>query len=135
MDLIKWDESFSVNVAEIDTQHMKLMDLINQLFDAMSLGKGRDVLGSILTELANYTVTHFGFEEKKFAEFNYAETESHKSKHQAFVDKVVEFKGKFESGDVTISVALLDFLRDWLTEHIKGTDKKYTNCFNEHELV
>lgn len=32
---------------------------------------------------------------------------------------------EIDRGDATISMELMDFLADWLTTHIKGTDKKY----------
>ena len=43
MALINWNDSFSVNVAVIDQQHKKLVDMINDLNDAMKQGKGKDV--------------------------------------------------------------------------------------------
>jgi hemerythrin len=36
-----------VKVAEIDTQHKKLIDMINKLYDAMKVGKSKDVMGEI----------------------------------------------------------------------------------------
>ena len=31
-----------------------------------------------------------------------------------------------------INIKLLVFLRDWLTDHIQGTDKKYGQWLNQH---
>ena len=53
MALITWSSMFSVGVAEIDNQHKKLVELINQLNDAMHAGKGADVMGKVLSELVN----------------------------------------------------------------------------------
>ena len=64
MALMVWDNSFSVNVKEIDAQHQKLIALINDLHDAMKTGKAKDVLGKILSDLTDYTVYHFGNEER-----------------------------------------------------------------------
>ena len=36
MGLIKWDDSYSVHIVEIDKQHQKLVDMLNELNDAMS---------------------------------------------------------------------------------------------------
>jgi len=55
MALITWNAALSVGVKEIDDQHKKLIDLVNQLNDAMHAGKGRDVLGAVLAELVKYT--------------------------------------------------------------------------------
>lgn len=134
MTLILWDESLSVNVKEIDTQHQKLIDLINELHDAMKSGKGKDVMQEILNGLADYTVYHFTTEENHFAEFHYEKAIEHKAEHKNFVEKVTDFKKKFEAGEVGLTIEIMHFLRDWTVEHIKGTDKKFTKCFNEHGL-
>ncbi|WP_417913584.1 bacteriohemerythrin [Candidatus Electronema sp. JM] len=134
MSLIAWDESLSVNVAEIDSQHRKLVAMINELHDAMKSGKGKDVLGRILSGLISYTDTHFKAEEKYFAQFKYPDTTAHVKEHAAFVKKVTEFQIDFEGGRLTVSIDTLYFLRDWLQGHIKGTDKKYSAFFNENGL-
>ena len=64
MALIQWNNDLSVNVKEIDTQHQNLIRMINELFDAMKVGKGTEVLGKIFLQLTNYTKTHFQTEEK-----------------------------------------------------------------------
>ncbi len=134
MTLIKWDDSFSVKVAEIDKQHQKLISMINELNDAMKQGKGNDVLGKIINELINYTVFHFSTEEKYFDQFGYPGKASHKNEHAAFVKKVSEFKDKFEKAEVGLSIEVMNFLKDWLKNHIKVIDMKYSQFFNEHGL-
>ncbi len=57
--LIKWDVTFMVGVPFIDEQHHKLVDLTNQLNDAMKEGKGQSVLGTILKEMVDYARYHF----------------------------------------------------------------------------
>jgi hemerythrin len=135
MSLIEWDSSLSVNVKEIDRQHQKLIGLINQLHDAMQEGKGREVIGVIVTELVDYTETHFKAEEEYFRIYGYPDSESHMKEHVYFVDKVSNVKAKIESGRTTVSVEVMVFLSNWLKKHIKGTDKNYTSFFNENGLI
>ncbi|MCI5222469.1 MAG: bacteriohemerythrin [Candidatus Electrothrix sp. AR4] len=132
MSLIKWDDSLSVNVAEIDQEHKKLVLMINELTDAMKAGKGKDVLGKILDGLVAYTASHFQKEEKYFKELNYPYMVEHKNEHVAFVKKVLEFKEEFDQGRATVSVSILQFLSKWLQTHIKGADMKYSKFFNEN---
>lgn len=134
MALIQWNDSLSVDVASIDKQHQKLVSMINELSDAMKQRKGKDVLGKILNSLISYTETHFKAEEKYFDMYNYPETADHKKEHLAFVQKVMEFKTGFETGKLSVTIELMSFLSDWLKNHIKGTDKKYSKFFNEHGL-
>ncbi|MGZ6208055.1 MAG: bacteriohemerythrin, partial [Syntrophales bacterium] len=62
MALITWTDALSVNIKETDTQHRRLIDLINKLHDSMKVGKGNDVLGPILSDPVKYTVSHFSTE-------------------------------------------------------------------------
>ncbi len=134
MALINWDGSLSVNIAEIDQQHQKLVSMINELNDAMKQGKSKDVLGKIVTGLISYTAIHFKTEEKYFAQYGYPDADSHNSEHSAFVQKVTDVKERFESGQISLSIEIMNFLRDWLQNHIKGTDKKYSHFLNEKGL-
>ena len=134
MSLITWDDKFSVDIGEVDQQHQRLVDIINELHDAMKAGQGKNVLGKILLELIQYTGSHFAAEEKYFIEFKYPDAEAHKKEHVYFVQKVLDFKEEFEQGRMTVSIELLYFLRDWLMKHIKVSDKKYAPLFQEKGL-
>ncbi len=115
-------------------KHQKLVDMINQLHELMKVGQGKDVMGPVLDDLIKYAAMHFSTEEKCFDRFGYEGTAAHKAEHKKFVDKVLEFQKDFKKGNTTITLDVMNFLKDWLINHIKGTDKKYTKCFNEHGL-
>lgn len=132
MALFEWNDMFSVGVASIDQQHKKLIDYVNQLHDAMMEGKANDEVAPILDGLISYTATHFAHEEMYFDKFGYEETAEHKQLHQDLVAQVMDFKGKFDSGEVTLSSDLMEFLKDWLMNHIMQEDKKYTDCLTSN---
>ena len=134
MALINWSDSLSVNVNEIDLQHRKLIDMINELNEAMKIGKGKDSLGKILNGLISYTATHFKTEEQFFDKFGYPDTVNHKKEHVAFVKKVTDFQDGFEKKNLAVTMEVMNFLSDWLRNHIKGTDKKYSKFFNDKGL-
>lgn len=134
MDLFRWEDSYSVNNDEIDKQHMKLVGMINNLAASMAEAKGREVVGNIISELVDYTNTHFRYEEGIFNRISYPESHEHKKEHLAFEQKISEFKQGFDSGKLTVTVEVLNFLCDWLREHILETDKKYGNYIIEHDI-
>lgn len=134
MSLIQWDDSFSVNVVEIDLQHKKLVEMINELHEAMRIGEGNAVLGKVIDGLVDYAVIHFQTEEKYFDKFGYPETDIHKKEHSDFAQKVAKFKDDFAIGKVCLSFEVMKFLSNWLKDHIKGSDKKYGPFFNGHGL-
>jgi hemerythrin len=134
MAMIQWSERLSVNVAEIDRQHQKLIGMINDLNAAMLEGKGRDVLGSILDGLVAYAGTHFQTEERYFARFGYPEAGAHQKAHAEFVAKVNDFQQGLATDRAGLSVDVLLFLSDWLQHHIQVVDKEYGPFFNAHGL-
>lgn len=134
MSLIKWDDSFSVDVTKIDQEHKKLVEMVNELTDAMKAGHGKDVLGNILDGLISYTASHFQTEETYFQQIKYPLAAEHKKEHVTFVEKVTEFKKEFDEDRAVVSVSVLQFLSKWLQNHIKGTDQKYTSFFHENGI-
>lgn len=134
MSLIEWNDTMSVSVAEIDNQHKKLVAMINELNDAMAKGKGKEAIGKIINELITYATTHFATEEKYFDMFKYPGALVHKKEHADFVKKVGEFQDGFSKGSLSLTIEVMRFLKDWLTKHILGSDKKYGPFFNEKGL-
>ncbi len=126
--LIEWSDQLSTSVVSMDKQHQRLIKLINDLNAALSEGRSREMIGTILNELADYTVTHFRAEEELMQRAKYPDFESHKPLHIAFVKKVTDFKSDFESGRGMVSRDLMIFLKDWLVDHIQMIDKKYGKC-------
>jgi hemerythrin len=134
MALIKWDHTLALDVAEIDNQHHRLVDMINALHDAMRQGRGKDVLGKIIDGLISYTATHFRTEERYFEKFGFPETHKHVSEHRAFVRKAADFQGAYTDGKLGLSTDVINFLSDWLKDHIQGSDRKYVPLFKERGL-
>ena len=129
MPLMNWTGDLSVRVNEIDEQHKKLVGLINDLHDAMKAGQAKQALDTTLQELAAYAVYHFQAEEKYMQQFKYPGYLAHKMKHDAFVKKVSTFQDDYRAGRLGLSLELMNFLKDWVTTHIKETDKQYSDTF------
>ena len=134
MPLINWEDSLSVKVSEIDAQHNKLVDLINTLHESMKERKGNEVLGAIIDDLVKYALEHFSTEEKYFDQFGYLKASQHKKEHKDFVNKVGAFEKDFDNGKMMLSMEIMDFLKDWLLNHIKKTDMAYSDFFIQNGL-
>lgn len=96
--------------------------------------KGKVVIGKILSGLDDYAVFHFKTEENYFDRFGYPGTAAHKKEHGDFDKKVSDFKSDFDQGKIGLSIQLMNFLRDWLQNHIQGVDKKYGPFLNSKEI-
>lgn len=125
MSLIAWDQSISVNIPSIDTQHQKWIGMINDLYDAMRSGKGKEVVGKILEEMVQYTQTHFAAEERLMRQYGYPEYEQHKLAHDRFVEKVKDLQARNAAGQIALSAEVFTSLKDWLVNHIQTVDRRY----------
>jgi hemerythrin len=134
MPLVTWDASYSVNVSKCDEDHKELFSILNKMHDAMKSGKGRDVIQSVVQELADYTKYHFSQEELLLGSTNYPNLLPHKAQHRKFVHKVEEFQSALKAGDMTQAIAVTEFLKDWLTSHIKQTDSQYSAHLNRNGI-
>lgn len=132
MPLFPWDDKLITRHPSIDSDHKKLVDLVNQLFDAMQSGKGKEACGRVLNELIQYTKTHFAMEERLMATHQYARTAEHKAEHAKLLKEVGDFKVKFDAGSLTVTASLLSFLRDWLINHISKSDKALAEAIGPH---
>ncbi len=135
MALMTWNESLSVNVKEFDEQHKKLVGMLNDLHDAMKQGKGSDVTGQVLSGLIQYVASHFAAEEKLMQANAYPEYLKHKKEHDALTKQAVDLQKQFQEAKPVLTVELMKFLKDWLSNHILGTDKKYGPYFNGKGIV
>ncbi len=126
-----WKDEYSVGIEEMDNDHKKLLNLINQLQTAVHYYTGKEFEEKALDELVDYTKTHFKKEEQLMEDNDYADIAAHKLQHKAFIDKVNHFLEEYKNNsDVTI-VDTLEFLKDWLIKHINGTDKEYGKALNK----
>ena len=123
--LLRWSPSLSVGLVCIDDQHKVLVDLINELYQKMNGNAAQAAIGSVLTKLIDYTETHFKFEEDLFAKHGYEHIDAHMEIHRKLVAQLLDFQKEFKTGKADISLELMEFLKDWLINHIKKTDTKY----------
>ena len=130
MAIFEWNESLSVGVAAMDNQHKRLYAVMNELFLAMSQGKGQDVLEKVTDELVNYTRTHFTAEERLLTTHGYPGLAAQKTSLEEFTHRVTQTAAPLRQGRAVMTVSVSSFLRDWLTKHIQGSDKQYGPFLN-----
>jgi len=123
--LFPWTDVYTVKIAVVDSQHKVLVDLINELHQAMVARRGKESLGGVLARLVKYTKSHFAAEEGILQANQYPDLVNHKAEHERFTQTIVDFQGRFQRNEVAITIDLMDFLKNWLSKHILGVDKKY----------
>lgn len=133
MALITWNESLSVMNELMDNQHKVLIRLINELHAAMKEGKSSSVLDDILDELVRYTIQHFTAEEHLLTAGGFPSTDEHTDDHRKFIGQIEQYRIDFANHKSGVSIALINYLSDWLREHILGSDKQYAIFFETNK--
>ena len=131
----EWKPEYSVNIEKLDGQHKDFIIIMNKLYDSISGKKEGAILQDIFAELVAYAKFHFQTEETYFDEFGYPGTLEHKKAHLEFFEKVAALKEKSADHEIEISFELIDFLEDWLLNHLADVDQKYSSFLNEKGLV
>lgn len=131
MAYINWNDSLSVKIGTIDNQHKKLIDLLNNFYEGVNSGSGKDKLIMLIQGLKNYTIEHFTAEERIMKLHMYPDFDAHKKQHDEFVAKVEDIYSKFVSGKMVLSLEITGFIKTWISQHIQGTDKRYSNYLIE----
>lgn len=137
--LFKWKDSYSFTIEEIDKQHKRLFEIGADLFDIASLKDDYDHYDEIiklLDELKEYTVYHFGYEEKLMEKYGYSEFDIHKIEHDFFIKKLARLeKLNLDEKQNEAIVDMIRFVADWVSAHILKTDFQYKDFFKEKGLV
>jgi hemerythrin len=129
-----WEEKYSVGVKLIDDQHKMMFETINTLIDILGGVPQKNEIDEIISKLVEYKKFHFATEEKYFDDFNYENAEEHKAKHRDFNNKLDELVAKNKDDSIILAFGLIDFLEDWLLDHLITEDQKYVECFAKNGL-
>lgn len=131
---IVWKPEFSVNVTEIDNQHKKLIEIGSRLQDISKECEKYDCFDdmiNIIHELKDYTIYHFKYEEELMLHNGYTDFWEHKSEHVSFVNKIKSIDlDKLDRDQLGSIIDLIDFILNWVADHILVSDMKYKPFFN-----
>jgi hemerythrin-like metal-binding protein len=131
MPLITWGKKLEVGIGIIDSQHRRLVDLINQLDKATEEGRGNEVVGETLKGLIDYTHTHFRTEEDLLKEHDYEDYDLHRREHRIFTDQIEIYRDRLNAGSLRISSNVMGYMRGWLLTHIGSSDRAYIRTLKD----
>ena len=129
---ITWSTNLETGIRSIDLQHEELINMLNELDAAYSTGCDQAVLEDVLQRLGAYVVFHFGTEESLMASLPEAtqHTEEHLRQHGKFIEQLNLMRAQANQNAPSTLGGLIDFLNEWLYEHILKTDRKLGALLN-----
>ena len=132
--ILEWKDEYSVHVEEIDNQHKEMFNIVNNLISKLNSQQNESTIKEILNSIIRYKETHFATEEKYFDLFHYEGAEAHKIAHKSFAKHIEDLRSSKIDNTTTLAFELIDYLEDWLINHLMNMDHKYVKCFLENGL-
>lgn len=123
--MFQFTDDCKIGIRELDDEHRKLFQMINETLDALSNGDNSlGVCQKLLQQLKDYAATHFAHEEAYMARLGDKELPRQKREHAQFTAKIesYELTGISEEESRKVANDLLTYIAQWLYRHIIGSD-------------
>jgi hemerythrin len=124
----EFTEEYLTGIELVDGEHKELFRIIDEVNHLVRLGVDKESLDgifSVLGDLTNYTKEHFADEEEYMEAIGYDGIDAQKRAHRAFIEKLESMKPSDIIGNPQANMeSLVEFLMQWLINHILYTDKK-----------
>jgi len=135
MKKIEWRDELRVGIESIDTDHKKLVQLTNDLIDAVTHHRPKEDILTVYNELVDYTQYHFAREERFMTgncdSYTPVDQQHHLKQHRYFINKLHRIKKELthiENGSDPRLLDIVEFLVKWLLDHIIHQDLSLTSC-------
>jgi len=134
MENFIWQESFSVGIEYFDNQHKKLFKIANELQEGILKSQSKEVIKVVLHKLHDYMKTHFHDEEAFLKFYAFSDFDSHVQSHHEFESQILKFENDIFEGKLFVPMKLMNFLENWLFDHILKDDKEFGRSLGEKEI-
>ncbi len=125
--ILKWQDSLSTGIEEIDLQHKKLIKVIDEVYQNSLLSDEQFslIFPKSVKKLTEYTHYHFEEEERLMKRFGFPGTPDHEAEHRAFTDEVHRQLSALTKATPNDGYQLYRFLGQWLLSHIARSDQQW----------
>ena len=125
MPIMNWDSSLDIGVEAMNSEHRDILDLMNKIYDARHTSQEGPLINLLISQLGQVCKNHFSDEEKFMAQIRFPDLKGHQILHQKLLGKFNEHAARIKAAGGKADDAFFEFLKFWLSSHIKGIDVKY----------
>jgi hemerythrin len=134
MDFIEWGYEYSLGVPEIDSQHKKLVDQLNDTIKHCT-GKKTDerlFFDNNMKKTIDFLEYHFETEEKILCKTGYENFNKHKTEHKKILEELIKMNDDIEKNKVELDLFYVTaYIKERVTKHIKIYDLSARKYFVE----
>jgi hemerythrin len=134
--MIRWDESMTTGLPEIDKQHKLLIEKFNEFSGILSTLKksdSRKAAGEVLDFLQFYALWHFEQEEKLMEKYKCPAAEKNREEHAYFREVFGQFYYQWQHEDMNMELVQKTYeeLSEWIANHLLKVDVALLECVEE----
>jgi methyl-accepting chemotaxis protein len=130
-EIFYWSKKFFTNISEVDYQHYKIVEYINELYREYLGNKNKEKMYSILINLTDVTKKHFADEQKMMMKHKYPRLEQQIKEHTKLLNDLSQYIKALKDNHSQVDDKLIDFLNNWLSQHILEEDMLYSPYLRE----
>ena len=131
MSHLAWNDSYKINVRELDSQHEDMAALVNRIYEAVVSQESLEEIGRLLSDLIDFTREHFSTEERLMIEYDYTGYPTHKAEHEELLKQLERFREATLSRSRPAFRFEFDISEDWFLKHINTSDKALAAFLNK----
>lgn len=130
MKRIIWTNELSIGNINIDSEHKKLISVIDDLVDLVELNGSREKFAEILSNMTDYVLIHLRKEEKYMMKFGYPKLKEHIQYHRDYSYKVAMYNIELLGSNPPDPNEIIEYLEEWWENHILNFDMDYEKYKN-----
>ncbi|HMX57230.1 MAG TPA: bacteriohemerythrin [Leptospiraceae bacterium] len=136
--VLQWSESYSVGVPQMDAEHAKIFEIMNQLtWMVKEGGSDAEQMRHLMDDLSEYCKFHLSSEEQFMHDHRYPALDEHMQLHADFVKTVEGYGARIHDGEDLrfLAFEMCGTIWLWLTNHILVEDRKYGTFINSRRAL
>ena len=127
MKIIKWEDTYRLEIDMFDIQHQYLIKLLNMANSAISLNHNISEIRSISQELLEYTDYHLKSEEEMMKITGYNKLYLHHTEHDIIRNRLAELKVCMVAFDIRYYTDVSHYIEEYYLNHVLIFDKEFAD--------
>lgn len=130
-----WEENrHALGIPSIDQQHRDLMDLVNELTEAVAHGCDFEQALRQMEKILDFAAGHFAHEEALMRQHGFPGLEQHAAEHEKLLREAATLMKTLSPENFDRAVLVTAFLTDCTENHILHEDRAIGQYFEERGI-
>jgi hemerythrin len=133
MSLAYWRDYIKINHPKIDEEHRQLIDILESLHCAISLGQDHFTILGFLEQFLQASLSHCETEESLMVSHHYPHGDDHIAAHEEFLSELFNLHLKLEQREISPTLDMVHDLATELSSHCGDFDVELVQFINQSD--